>query len=152
MSYTDDEARQQLLESLAVATNHLSRALASLSAAYEELDEQHADALERQLFLPVQRAYGTAQRTHAEFARRYGLPRAEFATPVPEAPSTGVKGFIDNAGEAAAAADTAIAGLQDSLMPVEVGDAELRAGLTEVRQLLDQVPDRARELVRLFGR
>jgi hypothetical protein len=152
MSYTEDDARRQLLESLAVATNHLGRALASLSAAYEQLDEQQADALERQLFLPVQRAYGTAQRTHAGFADRYRLPRDEFTTPVPEAPSTGVKGFIEHAAEAVAAADTAIAGLQDSLMPVEVGDAELRAGLMEVRQLLDGVPHQARELVRTFGR
>ncbi len=152
MSYTEEDARRQLLESLAVGINHLGRALASLSVAYEELDEQHADVLERELFRPVQRAYGTGQRTHAAFAERYGLPRTEFSTPVPEAPSTGVKGFIDHAGEAAVAADTAIAGLQDSLMPVEVGDAELRAGLTEVRQLLDGVPERARGLVRVFGR
>jgi hypothetical protein len=152
MSYTDTEARGQLLDSLAVATNHLARALAALSAAYEQLDEQQADALERQLFRPVQRAYGTAQRTHAGFADRYGLPRAEFTAAAPEAPSTGVKGFIEHAGESATAADAAIAGLQDSLMPVEVGDPELRAGLTEVRQLLDGIPEHAREMVRLFGR
>jgi hypothetical protein len=71
---------------------------------------------------------------------------------VPEAPSTGVRGFVEHAVEAVGAADTGIAELQDSLMPVEVGDAELRAGLTEVRQLLDGVPERARAFVREFGR
>jgi hypothetical protein len=38
------------------------------------------------------------------------------------------------------------------MRPVEVGDAELRAGLAEVRTLLDAMPERARELVRVLGR
>ena len=37
-------------------------------------------------------------------------------------------------------------------MPVEVGDAELRAGLAEVRVLLGQLPGRARQFVRELGR
>ena len=37
-------------------------------------------------------------------------------------------------------------------MPVEVGDAELRSALTEVRALLGDVPRRARELERTLGR
>jgi hypothetical protein len=152
MSYTNIEARQQMLDALAVATEQLARALAALGAAYEQLDEQQADRLEEHLFRPVQRAYGVAQRTHSGFADRYGLPRREFATPIPEAPSTGVRGYVEHAVEAVSAVDTAIAGLQDSLMPVEFGDAELRAGLTEVRQLIGDVPDQARELVRVFGR
>ena len=49
-------------------------------------------------------------------------------------------------------ADIELADLQDSLMPVEVGDAELRAGLAEVRELIGVLPDRAREFVRRFGR
>jgi hypothetical protein len=59
---------------------------------------------------------------------------------------------VDHAIEAVSAADTAIAGLQDSQLPVEVGDAEVRAGLTDVRQLLDGAPERGREFVRMFGR
>ena len=152
MSYTDMDARRQVLDVLAVAVENLARALAALGAAYEQLDEQAGERLEQQLFRPVQRAFGRAQRTHTGFAERYRLPRREFETPVPEAPSTGVRGYVEHAGEAVAAADSAIAGLQDSLLPVEVGDAELRAGLTEVRQLLDGVPERAHEFVRLFGR
>jgi hypothetical protein len=152
MSYKEADAREQLLETVARATDQLALALASLSGAYEQLDEVQGDRLEEQLFRPVQRAYGRARSTHAGFASRYGFPQREFETPVPEAPSTGVRGFVEHAVEAIGAADATIAGLQDSLMPVEVGDAELRAGLTGVRQLLDGVPERARAFLREFGR
>jgi hypothetical protein len=152
MSYTEADARRQLLDQLAVATDHLGRALASLTGAYELLDERQGDRLEEQLFRPVQRAYGRARSTHAGFAKRFGLEQREFLTPVPEAPSTGIPGFVEHAVEAAGTADAGIAEIQDSLMPIEVGDAELRAGLTEVRQLLDAVPERARAFVREFGR
>ncbi len=146
------EARQQLLDSLAAATDDLGRALAGLTAAYEQLDEQQADRLEQQLFRPVQRAFGRAQRTHAAFAGRYGLERREFTTPIPEAPSTGVKGYIDHASEAVGAADMELVRLQDSLMPVEFGDPELRAGLSEIRQLIDGLPERGRQFVSMYGR
>jgi len=45
-----------------------------------------------------------------------------------------------------------LADLQDSMMPVEVGDPELRAGLAEVRELLGEVGARAREFTRTLGR
>ena len=152
MSYTDVQARQEMLDVLAEAVDDLARALASLGAAYEQLDEQRADALEEQLFRPVQRAYGRAKRTHAEFAARHGLPGREFDTPSPGAPSTGVKRFVENAIEQLDRAESELVSLQDSLMPVEVGDTELRAGLTEVRQLIDGLPHRADAFVRAFGR
>ena len=38
------------------------------------------------------------------------------------------------------------------MLPVEVGDAQVRAGLMEVRELLGGVRERARELVRTLGR
>jgi hypothetical protein len=37
-------------------------------------------------------------------------------------------------------------------MPVEVGDAELRAGLADVRELLADIRRRAVGLLRTFGR
>ena len=49
-------------------------------------------------------------------------------------------------------ADAVLVRLQDSMRPVEVGDAELRAGLAEVRTLLGEVPGRARQVQRLLGR
>ena len=92
------------------------------------------------------------QRTHAEFARRHGLAEQTFAPITPGAPSHGARGFVDDAVEAAGRADATLAALQDSMLPVEVGDAELRAGLGEVRSQLAHIRARARELVRTLGR
>src|SRR5437764_2940306 len=144
MPYANVEARQQLLDALAQATDHLAQALASLGAAYEQLDDQQADRLEAELFRPVQLAYGRAKRTHAEFARRYGLPGRDFAMASPGLPSTGVKGFIENAVDAVARAEAELVALQDSFMPIEFGDPDLRAGLTDVRRLIDGLSRDAR--------
>jgi len=152
MAYTTVEGRQELLDALAGAIDQIGLALASLGAAYEQLDESTADRLEEELFGPVQIAYGRAKRTHAGFASRHGLRSRTFEAPSPGLASTGSKGFIESAANAASAADSALAALQDSLLPVEVGDAELRAGLMEVRELLGGVRGRARELVRTLGR
>ncbi len=152
MTYTTAQARQQLLDTVAEATEELASALASLGEAYERLDEHTAEKLERELFLPVQKAYGRAQQAHAGFADRHGLPSRVFEPASLGAPSQDVKGLLDSAVEAAARADGALATLQDSMLPVEVGDAELRAGLQEVRRLLGDLRRRARELVRTLGR
>src|SRR5438132_12634523 len=121
MSYTTAEARQRLLDTLAEATDDIGFALASLGEAYERLDENTADRLERELFRPVQMAYGRAQRTHAEFADRHGLPSRTFEPRSPGAPSQGVKDLLENAMAAIGQADTTLAMLQDSMLPVEVG-------------------------------
>lgn len=152
MTYTTADGRQQLLDALARAVGDVGIALSALGEAYEQLDEQTGERLERDLFRPVQSAYGRAQRTYAAFAERYGLPGRTFAPPPPGAPSTGAKGFIDAAVEAVARADQELAGLQDSMLPIEVGDEELRAGLQKVRELLDVVRSRARQLERTLGR
>lgn len=152
MAQSTLEARQQLLDTLAQATEDIGFALASLGAAYEQLDVQHADELEEELFRPVQLAYGRARRTHAEFAARHGLPGHEFAAASPGLPSTGARGFIDNAVVAVGRADGALAELQDSLLPVEVGDPELRARLADLRGLVGDLSRRAREVVRTIGR
>jgi hypothetical protein len=149
---TAAEARQQLLDSVAEATGQLGLALASLGAAYEQLDQFKADELEKQLFRRVQLAYGRARRLHSEFAARHGLPQRKFEPPPPGLPSIGAKTFIDNAVAAVGKADVTLAELQDSLLPVEVGDAELRAGLADLRELLGGFTQRARELVRTIGR
>jgi hypothetical protein len=152
MAYITAEARQQLLDAVAEAIDEIGLALAALGAAYEQLDERTADTLEKELFRPVQVAYGRAKRTHAGFASRYGLRARSFDPATPGAPSTGVKGFLETAMDAVSRADGALATLQDSMMPVEVGDAELRAGLSEVRRLLGDLRGRARQLVRTLGR
>jgi hypothetical protein len=152
MAYTSAEARQELLDVFAAAIDRIGLALASLGAAYEQLDEHNADALEAELFGPVQRAYGRAKAAYAQFADRHGMTTRTFATPSPGIPSIGAKGFIDSAVNAAADADSALSELQDSSLPTEVGDVELRAALTEVRELLSGVRQRARELERTLGR
>ena len=78
MTYRTSDARRDLLERVAEATDDLGVALAALGAAYEQLDTNTADRLEEQLFRPVQLAYGRARRTHAGFAERHGLPGRTF--------------------------------------------------------------------------
>ncbi len=152
VAYNTAEARQELLDDVAAATDDLGVALAALGEAYEHLDDASGDRLEETLFRPVQVAYGRAKRTHAEFAQRVGIPGRTFVQPEPGHPSQGVKGFIDTAVSATTRADARLGELQDSLRPVDVGDAELRAGLSEVRRLIDGVPARARDLTRVIGR
>ncbi len=152
MAQSTAEVRQQLLDTVAAATDEIGFALASLGEAYERLDEQTADTLEQELFRPVQMAYGRAQRTHAEFADRHGLPSRTFEAAPPGAPSTRVKDLLDGAVEAVDRADSILATLQDSMLPVEFGDAELRAGLEEVRKRVGGLRGRARELERTLGR
>ena len=152
MSYVAGEARQELLDTLGDAVDDIAVALAALGAAYEQLSTGPADRLEEELFRPVQAAYGRAKRTHTGFAQRQGLPGRTFAPATTGPPSTGVSGFVESAVAAAAEADATLVELQDSMMPVEVGDAELRAGLAEVRELLGDVRVRAREFMRTLGR
>src|SRR4051794_41239523 len=141
-----------MLDTLADATDEIAVALAALGAAYEQLGTAPADRLEEELFRPVQAAYGRAKRTHAGFAQRHGLPGRTFTPANQGLPSTGIRGFVDSAVASVAEADAVLAELQDSMMPVEVGDAELRAGLAEVRELLGAVRARARDFVRTLGR
>ena len=129
MAYTSAEARQELVDALAEAIDRIGVALAALGAAYEQLDEHNADRLEAELFGPVQRAFGRAKSTYSQFADRHGLTSRAFGATSPGIPSTGAKGFIDNAVDAVAEADQALSELQDSMLPAEVGDPELRAVL-----------------------
>ena len=76
----------------------------------------------------------------------------EFNIRPARTPRLAAKAIIDSAVEAVGRADAAISTLQDSMLPVEVGDAELRAGLQDVRRLLGNLRGPARELVRTLGR
>jgi hypothetical protein len=152
MAYATSEARQQLLDMLAEATDALGFALACLAEAYDKLDEHNGDRLEQELFHPVQVAYGRANATHSGFAGRHGLPGRTFEQQAAGVSPRGAPGFIDQAVEAVAEADRALAELQDSMLPVEAGDAELRAGLTATRERVRGLPGTARELLRTLGR
>jgi hypothetical protein len=152
MAYSAGEARGQLLEDMAEATDQLALALASLGEAYEELDEQTADELEEHLFRPTQSAYGRLRRTHAEFAARYGLPGHDFEPSSGGLHSADPRVYVERAVEAIEQADHVLAEMQDSMLPVEVGDRELRAGLSETRETIAELPARARRLMRTQGR
>ena len=152
MAYDSAQARQELLDEVGDATDDLGAALAGLGAAFEALDDYNAERLEEQLFRPVQVAYGRARRTHSEFAGRHGLPTRSSPPPPPPHYPPGDLVFIAAAVPGGGRADGRLAQLQDSMRPVEVGDADLRAGLSEVRRLIGDVPRRASELVRGLGR
>jgi hypothetical protein len=152
MSFTNAEGRRRLLDDVIDATTDLARSIACLTEAYEALDEQTADRLEEQMFRPVQAAYGRARRTHTEFANRYRLPDGAVAEASPVVAVHDPRAYIERAIEAVEAADQRIAELQDSMLPIDVGDTEVRAGLTETRALLADVPARGRQLLRSLGR
>jgi len=152
MAYVTAEARQRLLDTLAEAIDEVAAALAAIGDAYEGLDEQSADRLEDQLFRPVQTAYGRARRTHAEFAARHSLPARTFGPVSRRAPGPGVKGALEGAMDALGEAELILAELQDSMLPVEVGDPEVRNGLADLRQAVTAVGGQAEGFVRLFGR
>jgi hypothetical protein len=152
MAYRAGDARRQLLSDVAEATDQLALALASLGEAYEELDEPTADRLEEELFRPVQSAYGRLRRTHAEFAERFGLPGRAFEPSSGGLHSGDPRVYVDRAVDAIESADQGLAELQDSMMPVEVGDRELREGLSEVRGTISDLPARAQRLMRAQGR
>ena len=100
----------------------------------------------------MQRAFGRGKRTYTGFASRFQLPVRGFDTSPPGPSSQGVKAFVERAVAASSEADRQIAELQDSMLPIESGDAELRAGLAETRELLDGLPGFAREFTRVLGR
>jgi hypothetical protein len=151
MAYTNAEGRQQLLDELGSAADAIGIAIAALGEAYEALDEQTGDRLEDVLFRPAQAASGRAKRTYAEFAERHGFPARPFAQGT-AGHASGARGHIDHAVEALRRADDELAELQDSMLPVEVGDAQVRAGISETRALLGPLPGAARELERSLGR
>jgi hypothetical protein len=152
MAYNSTEARQALLDDLARIVDIIGGALGALGAAYELMDEAAGDRLEDALFRPVQHAYGSLQRTHAGFAERHGLPTRTFVPAGERAASLGARGLVDEAVDAVDDADAALVELQDSMLPVEVGDPELRAGLAEVRGHVDHLREHAREFTRTLGR
>jgi hypothetical protein len=89
---------------------------------------------------------------HAEFAARQGLPEHVFEEARPYVREHDPKGTIDSAVAAVERADSGLSTLQDSMLPVEVGDPPLRAGLEQVRVQLGGIRARAREIERLLGR
>ena len=86
------------------------------------------------------RLTGARSARYAGFAQRVGLPPGLVSPGERGHPSQGASGFLQTALAAVTRADLILSELQDSMRPVEVGDPELRAGLSEVRRLLADVP------------
>ena len=152
MALTRTEAHEQILGDLQTAIEAADLAVACLGEAYEHLSEDEGEQLEAILFRPAQRAYAQLKRTQDSFAQRTG---GTPLTPEPASPglaSQGAQSFIEQATDAAARADEAIADLQDSMLPIEFGDPELRAALASVRELLAPIPAASREFLRTVGR
>jgi hypothetical protein len=152
MSYTSESARRRLLDELGQAIEQLSVAIDAVGQAYEAADERTADQLEAQLFRPVQSAYGRAQRTRTGFAERHQIDPDHLSPAAAGTPSGDPRLHLERAIVALERADQIISEMQDSMLPVEVGDRELRDGLTEVRELIAGAPSQARQLLRLIGR
>jgi hypothetical protein len=153
MAYTTSEGREELLGVLAEAIGMLGAALESLSSAYGQLDDLAGERLEEGLFSSVQRAYGLSMRTYAAFAgRRPDVGGTGPEAPAAAAPSRDTRELITAASEAASRADSALAALQDKPVLIEIGDAELRAGLASTREAVSGVPGQAREFLRTLGR
>ena len=151
MAYRAGEARQQLLDDVATATDQLALSVAALTEAYEELDEQTADRLEAELFRPAQHAYGRLRRTHSEFAERFRLPTRTFQPSSGGSHSGDPRVYVERAVEAIERADQILAELQDSMMPAEVGDRELCDGLSETRETIAELSVKVRRFMRVQG-
>ncbi|MBV9605070.1 MAG: hypothetical protein JO027_08185, partial [Solirubrobacterales bacterium] len=96
--------------------------------------------------------YGRLRRTHAEFAERYGLPGRAFERSSGGQHSGDPRVYVERAVEAIERSDQILAELQDSMLPVDVGDRELREGLSESRSAIAELPARAQRLMRAQGR
>lgn len=152
MAYTTAEGRERILRDLAAAVRQLEIAMAYLGEAYEQLDTDTADRLEEQLFAPTQAGYARARRTYAEFVKRHHLPDAGPADRANVPQPHGARALIEGAVDATNQADHWIGELQDSMLPIEVGDPELRAGLSGTRALVAPLAHLAHELIRTLGR
>lgn len=152
MAFTTAEARDRIIGDLEAAEEELGVALAALGEAFELLAEGSADRLESELFRPVQKAYARTKRTRVAFAERVAQDTDEPETRPLGPPSQGAKGFVGQAATAASQADLILSELQDSMMPVEGGDAELRANLSEIRELIGQVGSSSRSFLATLGR
>lgn len=151
MSYTAESGRMQILDDAAAAVGELEVALGQLGEAYDHLDEHTAEAMEDKIFRPLQGAYGLLRRVAGDFAGRYGLTARDSEPPPLPAPQDPRVAFEQTA-DSIDNADRILSDLQDSLLPVEVGDRELRTGLSEVRTQLTPLPGACDAMIRGFGR
>ena len=153
MTYDTGEARRALVEELLGAAGDIATAIAYAIAAYDQLDDTSGGRLEEQVFAPLQKALGTLRRAAGGFAARHGDPATSPGSPPAEPhPSQGVAALLESCAAAVRAADEHLGSLQDSLVLIDLGDADLRAGVSDTRRRLGEVPAALRAFVRTLGR
>ena len=97
---------------------------------------------------PARLQPGAARSRRIRRAYQHGSPCVHAARPA----HRDVRAQIDRAVAEVRAAEDRLADLQDSVLPVEVGDPELPAAVADVRGRLGGVARNARELTRVLGR
>jgi hypothetical protein len=152
VSRTLAEDQERIVADLNVATEQLGLAASALGLAFDQLDEVTGDRLDGELFRPTQKAFGRTKRTMTQFAERMGLEPPNPSPGSPGLPSQGVKALVERAAASSAQAGHTLSELQDSMLPIEAGDAELRSAIAEVRELIDSIPSRTRAFLRGLGR
>ena len=153
MAYTSREGRERILRDVADAAAALMGAQESLGEAHELLDDATAERLEIDLYGPVRDATKRALAAGTAFAGRSGLT---FERPAGEhharTRGDGAREFVDAAVALVARADETLAELQDSMLPIEVGDSELRESLAAARRTIAPVGASAHAFERTLGR
>ena len=151
MAYTTAEGRTRILADMASAVSLLAAAVTALGEAYERLDDQAAERMEARLFRPLQGAYGQLGRGQREFAARTGLALPDTSAPSVRMPES-ARASLEHAAGAIEEADAILAELQDSLLPVEVGDQQLREALSGTRSVIAPLPEVCDGVIRTLGR
>ncbi|HUA11681.1 MAG TPA: hypothetical protein VMA83_06725 [Solirubrobacteraceae bacterium] len=153
MTYSAREGRERILLDVAEAAAALMGAQEALGEAHEQLDDAAAGRLELELYGPVRDATKSALAGASAFAARVGMT---FTRPAGEhharTRGDGPREYVDAATALVARADELLAELQDSLLPVEVGDTELREALAATRRTIAPLAHSALEFERTLGR
>ena len=130
VSYIAGEARQEMLDTLGDAIDEIAAALCGSRRGVRSSSARFPPTGSRRSCSARSRPRtGVRSRPTPASPSGRGCPAGRSLPRLQGLPSTGIRGFVDSAVESVAEADAELAELQDSMMPVEVGDPELRAGL-----------------------
>ena len=152
MAYTNAQAREQLLAELAAAADEVGLALACLGEATSSSTRPPPSASRTSCSARSRRPTGRRSAPTPNSPAGTGLPEHEFEAARPQVREHDASAIMERAAAAVSRADLALATLQDSMLPVDVGDPPLRAGLEQVRMALADTSRRTREITRTLGR
>ena len=123
MSYTTADGRRQVLDALAAAADQLGNAVAYLGGPTNSSTTMPPSAWRSSC--SARCSSRTAGRGACTASSRSATtsPARSFEAQQPHMRANDARGLIDSAVEAVARADGGLGGLQDSMLPIEVGDA-----------------------------